>query len=189
MTDMASVIKPKSDQLNFDDFIGGKTLTIKITKVSKVSGEQPIIINYEGDNGKPWKPCKSMCRVLVHNWGGDGNGYVGKSLTLYGDPTVKWGGMEVGGIRISHMSHIPGERIMALTTSKSNRKPFTVLPLVVTEQPSADDMIKSIEAAADLDALKAIFTSATKLFKDSKDFARIHEAKEKKKNALTPAVG
>jgi hypothetical protein len=132
MTDMTSVIQPKSDQLNFDDFCGGKTLTIKITKVSKVSGEQPILINYENDGGKPWKPCKSMCRVLVNCWGGQGQSYVGKSLTLYGDPTVKWAGMEVGGIRISHLSDIPAERVMALTTSKSNRKPFTVKPLVMT---------------------------------------------------------
>ena len=146
MVDMMESITPKSSQLNFDDFIG-KTLTIKITKVSKVSGEQPISINYEGDNGKPWKPCKSMCRVLVYNWGGDGNGYVGRSLTLYGDPTVKWGGLEVGGIRISHMSDIPHERVMALTTSKSNRKPFTVKPLVVEAAPDAE-VIKELQLKA-----------------------------------------
>jgi hypothetical protein len=185
MTDMTSAIQPKSDQLNFDDFIG-KSMTIKITKVSKISGEQPIIINYEGDNGKPWKPCKSMCRVLVYNWGGDGNAYVGKSLTLYGDPTVKWGGLEVGGIRISHMSDIPHERVMALTTSKSNRKPFTVKPLVVANTPNADDWIADIESVPTLDGLKHKYSQAQKLFKDSTDFARIHAAKEKRKLELTP---
>lgn len=186
MTDMTSVIQPKSDQLNFDDFCGGKTLTIKITKVSKVSGEQPIVINYENDNGKPWRPCKSMCRVLVNCWGGNGQSYVGKSLTLYGDPTVKWAGMEVGGIRISHMSDIPAERVMALTTSKSNRKPFTVKPLVVEQTISADDWIKDIESVPTLEGLKHKFSQAQKLFKDSQDFARIHAAKEKRKAELTP---
>lgn len=147
MTDMNSVIIPKSDQLNADSLLGGQTLTIKITKVSKVSGEQPIVINYENDGGKPWKPCKSMCRVLVYNWGGDGNAYVGKQLTLYADPTVKWGGLEVGGIRVSHMSDIPHERVMALTTSKSNRKPFTVKPLVVAE-PQIDHALEIMKRNA-----------------------------------------
>ena len=36
-------------------------------------------------------------------------------LGLYRDPTVKWAGMEVGGIRISHMSHIETEKLMMLT--------------------------------------------------------------------------
>ena len=27
----------------------------------------------EGDNRKPYKPCKSMRRVMVHCWGADGN--------------------------------------------------------------------------------------------------------------------
>ena len=63
---MLESIAPKSNQLNADDLIGGRSITIKITKVSGVAGEQPICINYEGDNGKPYYPCKSMRRVLVH---------------------------------------------------------------------------------------------------------------------------
>ena len=105
--DMRKAIEPKSDQMNYDDFIGGAKKTIRISEVrDSGNGEQRISIHYEGDNGKPWKPCKSMCRVLVEAWDDDGLQYVGKTLTLYGDPSVKWAGKEVGGIRISHMSHI-----------------------------------------------------------------------------------
>jgi len=39
--------------------------------------------------------------------------------------------MEVGGIRISHMSHIEADTIVVLTATKKARKPFTVKPLIL----------------------------------------------------------
>jgi hypothetical protein len=78
-----------------------------------------------------------MSRVLVAAWGADANKYVGRSLTLYRDPTVKWAGMEVGGIRISHMSHIERDMVMALTATKGQRKPFMVKPLAETKPNTA----------------------------------------------------
>ena len=128
MNDMSATIIPKSDQLNSDDLISGP-ITIKVTGVTIKTGEQPVSIFYEGDNGKPYKCCKSMARILVSAWGADSKKYVGRSMTLYRDPAVKWAGMEVGGIRISHMSHIADDMTMALTVTRSNRKPFTVRPL------------------------------------------------------------
>ncbi len=137
MTDLTNTIEAKSDQLGADDLMSGPR-NIKITKVSADTGssEQPIVINFEGDNRKPWKPCKSMRRLLVAIWGPNGNEYVGRSVTLYRDPTVKWGGMEVGGIRISHMSHIDKPVTIALTATRGNKKPTTVQPLVVRDTPT-----------------------------------------------------
>ena len=127
--DMHQTIIPKSDQLNADDLIG-RDLTIKITGVDIKGGqEQPVSIHFEGDDGKPYKACKSMCRVMVSAWGPDSKKYVGRSMTLYRDPAVKWGGMAVGGIRISHMSDISDDMTMALTVTRANKKPFTVRPL------------------------------------------------------------
>lgn len=141
MSDMSAVIIPKSDQLNSDDLISGP-ITIRIAGVSirPGGGEQPISVHYDGDNGKPYKPCKSMCRVMVAAWGADSKQYTGRSMTLYRDPTVKWAGMDVGGIRISHMTDIPAPLTMALTMTKQSRKPFTVKPLEPTapEDPSID---------------------------------------------------
>lgn len=134
MIDLRGTIKPKSDQLNADDLIGGP-LTIRITAVSVAEGEQPVSISFEGDGGKPFKPGKSMRRVLVNLWGPDGAAYVGRSLTLYRDEEVVFGGVAVGGIRISHMSHLQRETTMALTATKAKRKPFTVRPLV-SEKPT-----------------------------------------------------
>src|SRR5688572_15105315 len=105
MSDMSAVIIPKSDQLNADDLIAGPR-TITITGVTIKAGEQPVSIHYEGDNGKPYKCCKSMARILVSAWGADSKQYVGRSVTLFRDPEVKWAGMAVGGIRISHMTNI-----------------------------------------------------------------------------------
>lgn len=135
MADLSMTIAPKSDQLNSDDLIG-RVMTIKVTKVSLCAEpEQPIAINFDGDNGKPYKPGKSMRRVLVQVWGSDGNAYVGRSMTLFRDEKVLFGGQAVGGIRISHMTDITEPRTMALTASKAQRKPFTVKPLILTAAP------------------------------------------------------
>ena len=51
MTDLSDTIIAKSDQLNADDLIG-ITKDIVVTKIGKSeSVDQPITINYEGDNG------------------------------------------------------------------------------------------------------------------------------------------
>lgn len=132
--DMSTVIIPKSDQINADDLISGP-LTITISDVQIRPGtEQPVSIFFDG-SPKAFRPCKSMARVMVSAWGPDAKQYVGRSVTLYRDASVKWGGMEVGGIRISHMSHIDTTMTMALTATKGSRKPFTVRPIQSAPQP------------------------------------------------------
>jgi hypothetical protein len=125
MNDMTAVIIPKSDQINADDLIAGP-ITVTISEVAITAGtEQPVSIDI-GIPGKVYRPCKSMSRVLVAAWGPDAKQYTGRSLTLYRDPTVKWGGLDVGGIRISHLSHIDKDMTMALTATRATRKPYTV---------------------------------------------------------------
>lgn len=140
--DLSKTITPKSDQMNADDLIVAPR-TIKITGVSVlVNPDQPVSINFEGDGGKPYKPCKSMRRLMVFVWGEDGKKYVGKSMTLYRDPTVKFGGDDVGGIRISHMSDISEPLTFSLTATKGKRKPYRVLPLVVEKAKPIDPAVK-----------------------------------------------
>ncbi len=151
MSDMTKATAPKSDQLNSDDMIAGPR-TITVTKVAiKDSPEQPVSIFFNGDNNKPYKPCKSMSRVLVETWGPDANKYIGRSMTLYRDPDVTWGGMKVGGIRISHLSDIAAAKTMALTATKQTRKPFTVKPLVggpATSKPPTPETLEAGNLAA-----------------------------------------
>ena len=128
MSNMQEVIVPKSDQINADDLIAGP-ITVKIEGVQIKGGDdQPVSIKLAGTK-KAYRPCKSMSRVLVAAWGPDAKVYAGRSLTLYRDPTVKWGGMEVGGIRISHMSHLAKSMNMALTVTRGSKKAYRVLPL------------------------------------------------------------
>lgn len=129
MTDLSETIAPKSDQLNADSILGGP-ITIKVTGVSRCAEpDQPIAINYEGDDGKPFKPCKTMRRLLMLVWGKEGAQYVGRSMRLYRDDKVQFGGLAVGGIRISHMSHIERDQVVLLTATRGNKKPITVKPL------------------------------------------------------------
>jgi len=164
MNSMAEVIEPKSDQLNADDLIAGPR-TITVTKVEIRPGtEQPVSVFFEGDHGKPYKSGKSMNRVMVQAWGPDASKYVGRSMTLYRDPTVRFGKDEVGGIRISHMSHIDGPLRMALTATRGQRKAYTVQPLQVERQAASADALTIdaardlLEGAEDLDALRAVWS-------------------------------
>lgn len=167
MSDMTATIAPKSDQMNADDLIAGPR-TITVTRVTVNPGaEQPVDVFFEGDGGKPFRPGKSMRRVLVAVWGPDPSAYAGRSMTLFRDPEVTWGGMAVGGIRISHMSHMDGPMVLALTATKKARKPFRVEPLVVAKPPddkaakAAADLVARVDAVADATALFAVVDDAT----------------------------
>lgn len=133
MNDMSQVIIPKSDQLNAEDFLAGpRTYTIEGVQI-QAGTEQPVNIKLAGEK-RAWRPCKSMSRVLVSAWGPDANAYIGRSVTLYNDPKVKWGGMEVGGIRVSHMSHIERDMLLQLTATKGKRAPHVVKVLADAPQ-------------------------------------------------------
>ena len=130
MTDisrLSDTIKPKSDQLNADDLIAGP-ITVHITAVEGGNAEQPVRIRIDGGY-QPYYPCKSMRRILIAAWGDDGRKWIGRGMTLYGDPDVVFGGVKVGGIRISHLTHINGPQTYMLTTTRSKRKPYTIEPL------------------------------------------------------------
>lgn len=145
--DMSKTIEPKSDQLNADDMIAGP-MRIKIAKIwgNPDNGAQPVNIGFHGDNGRPYRPCKSMRRVMVHLWGIDGNLWVGRSLTLYRDPTVKFGGAMLGGIRISHASHIDQRYSISLTMSKGKRAPFVIDPMQMDEPKKQEEPKKQDDA-------------------------------------------
>lgn len=169
MNDMTTVIQPKSDQINADDLIG-RNMTITIRDVQIRGGqEQPVSIYFEGSD-KAFRPCKSMSRVLVNVWGPDAKKYIGRSLTLYRDPSVKWGGLEVGGIRISHMSDIENSMTMALTATKGSRKPFVVKPLTIAAPAAPEDkaaawtegFIGAVQAIADAATLEALIAKNKK---------------------------
>ena len=127
MVDMSRFVEAKSDQLNSDDLIGGPR-TITVTRVTGCEGDQPIAIHYEGDGGKPFKPCKTIRRVLLAIWGRNAADYAGRSMTLYRDDSVTFGGLNVGGIRISHMSHLEKETVVVVMKAKGKKAGIKVVP-------------------------------------------------------------
>ena len=139
MSDISSLrdtIVPKSDRINADNLIAGPE-TFKITGVKRGDADSPIRVEIEGS--LPWFPCKSMRRVLITAWGDDGREWVGRSLTLYTDPEVKFGGVKVGGLRISHMSDIDRDIAINLTTTRGKRAAFTVKKLSAPVEPKYPD--------------------------------------------------
>ena len=140
---LSDTIVPKSDQLNADDLLTGP-ITVTIEKVTRnESKDQPISLHI-GNGRQPYKPCKSMRRVLIAAWGEKGSAWAGKSLTLYADTTVVFGGAKVGGIRISHVSGITEPLRLLLTATRSKRAEFVVNPLVVSK-PQSESVTGTIE--------------------------------------------
>jgi hypothetical protein len=148
--DMTPTIVPRSDQLNADSFVGGpKTYTVERVTGNEGNADQPVNFHFEGEP-LVFRPCKSMRRVIVKIWGPDAAKYAGRAMTLYRDPKVKWGGMEVGGIRISHMTGLEKAEVMALTETRAQRKPYTVQPLKIdTPAPKPDRAVLMAEALID----------------------------------------
>lgn len=197
MNDMASVIVPKSDQINADTLIAGPvTITIERVEI-KGGAEQPVEI-FPADGGLPWRPCKSMSKVLVAAWGADAKAYTGRSVTLFRDPTVKWGGLEVGGIRISHMTDISAPMTMALTATRGNKKAFTVKVLEkakakpepkTTLYPNPERIawfIEQLGLPETLETLTSMYSGFWPEVKilDAADRKAVDEAKDKRKGEL-----
>jgi hypothetical protein len=157
--DITSTLAPKSQQLNTDDLIAGPR-TITITKVTAGNNEQPVAVHFQGDEGKPWFPCKSMRRVLVAAWGADASQYVGRGVTLFRDPEVQYGGIKVGGIRISHLSGLDGPLSIALTVTRQKRAPYRVEPLKAAPAPAASPSREEMVAAAQQACIEAGLTDA-----------------------------
>ena len=135
-------IEPDSTQLNADDLMAGP-LTVTVLQVKQgPSREQPVEIVIDGH--RPFRPCKSMRRVLIACWGDNGQDWVGRSMTLYADPGVKFGGVAVGGIRISHLSDIDeDEKSLLLTTARTKRAPFIVRRLTDLPPSYPEDDFKT----------------------------------------------
>lgn len=152
VTNLRDTILAKSDQLNADDIIGtGITITVTAVKRGD-SAEQPVVIHYQGDNGRPYKPCKTMRRVLIAGWGENGAAWVGRSMSLYNEPSVKFGGVAVGGIRISHMTDIGNGLRLAPNASKGKKQEVIIQPLKA-QAPSkpaiSDDQWPQVLAAVE----------------------------------------
>lgn len=135
--DISDTLAPNSDQLDAVDLLSGPR-TFTIARPSRGNAEQPVNLHLE-EFPRPWRPGKSMRRVLVACWGSDASAYIGRRLTLWCDPAVRFGGAEVGGVRITHMSHIDSPKKVPLLVARGKSAIYVVKPL-------ADDEPQTVES-------------------------------------------
>jgi hypothetical protein len=114
-------LQAKSDQLNADDIMSPIVVTLAACRRGG-SLEQPWDLHMAEHPGRPWRPCKTMRRLLVHAWGEPGPEWLGRGLRLYRDPEAQFGGMAVGGIRVQAMSHLRGPIDVSLTERRGGKK-------------------------------------------------------------------
>ena len=149
--DISDTILAKSDQLNADDLISAPR-RIKITGTTQGNADNPVSVNYEGDNGRPFLPCKTVRRILAAAWGAHTGSWVGKEALLYNDPSVVYAGKEVGGVRIKALSDIPKRMVIMLSKTRGKKVEHIIdilEPLELKEwpQPAFETTLKKWEAA------------------------------------------
>ena len=144
--DITKAIQPKSDQLNSDDL--AQPVTVTIVDVREGSAEQPvhIVTDVYGDR-RPWKPAKTMLRLMASQWGVETTAWHGKRVTIYRDPSVTFGGDTVGGIRIAAMSGIKRDFTDTVTIKRGKRSKVTVEKLPDTAPQQQNDLAERIGKA------------------------------------------
>ena len=150
MADVRGTLEAKSDQLNATDIMG-IDLVIRIRAVVVGGGkEQPVAVYFDGDNNRPWKPSKGMRRVLAAGWGWESDNWIGKSVKLHFDASVKYAGKEVGGIRVKAMSDIDQRGMVVVEAiNRQQRVPVNVSYLdTCAPQYPADRFTKALPAMA-----------------------------------------
>ena len=161
--DISETIAPNSAQVNAEDLLSGPR-TVTVTNVEKGNAEQPVFIHLAEFPGRTFRPAKTVRRILIAVWGAEAAGYTGRRMTIYNDPSVRFGGQAVGGIRISHMSHIDKPVSISLTVTRGKRAQFTVDPLVETTDPvQVQKAVAAIRNAATIPELDKIGAHADKV--------------------------
>ena len=156
--DITDALAPKSDQLDAVELVNPRTFTIDTgSRLGTREGATVAEIRLVGFP-RVWRPSKGMLDVLAKCWGTDGKAWAGRSVTLYNDPEVTFGKDKVGGIRISHLSHIDGPvTVMIRGRGQGARKiAWPVKPLVVAAPPPppAAMSLEDVAATTDTDTLR-----------------------------------
>ena len=124
---MKITAESRSDQWNADDLVSGPR-TFTIAGARKGAAEQPYDIVFEGEE-KVWRPPVTVRKILTTAWGNESDDWVGRRVTLFRDPSIRFGPNQVGGIRVSHMSGIDAPVKAVLNTTRGKRALHTVEPL------------------------------------------------------------
>lgn len=126
--DISDTLAPTSDQLDAVDLLGSPPRIFTVTDVTRGNGEQPVNVRL-AEFPRVWRPGKTMRRVLAGCWGKHADQWIGRRVELYCDETVKYGGVAVGGVRISRLSHIDGPKSVPIIVRQGQGGSYKVEPL------------------------------------------------------------
>lgn len=149
---MKITAEPRSDQWNADDFVGGAR-TFTIAGVKPGAAEQKYDIELVEGEGRVWRPPLTVLRLLIEAWGDEASAWVGRRVTLYRDPDVRFGRETTGGIRVSHLSHIAKPLAVSLTVSRAKRATTTVQPLADKQPTATGPTAEQVAACTDRNEL------------------------------------
>ena len=162
--DITDALAPTSDQLDAIELVNPRTFTIDSgSRLGSRDGKTVAEIRLVGFP-RVWRPSKGMLDVLAKCWGTDGKAWAGRSVTLYNDPEVTFGKDKVGGIRISHLSHIDGPvTVMIRGRGQGARKiawPVQPLAVAAPPPPPAAMSLEDVAATTDTDTLRTAWQAS-----------------------------
>src|SRR5690625_4509434 len=153
---MKITAEPRSDQINYEDFVGGsRVFTVAGVRVG--TAEQKYDIGLEGEQ-RVWRPPLTVLRTLIACWGDDAEVWQGRKVELYGDPSIRFGKDAVGGIRIAALSHLDEPKTVTVTVARGKRQKITIQPL--QQQPETDWQALIQQASNDQDKLRQLWHQA-----------------------------
>src|SRR5690606_25511028 len=68
LMDISDSLAANSNQQNYDEYLAGPK-TVTVSEVKKGSAEQPVEVHLVEFPGKPFKPAKTVRRLLAKVWG------------------------------------------------------------------------------------------------------------------------
>lgn len=187
MASVSQAMKAKSDQLNFID-IGESEIIITIESAIVNNTDQPVSIFYSGCNNRPYKPSKGMLRILAGAWGDDTDSWIGKSIQLFGDKTVRWAGQEVGGLRIKALSDIPKAGYTAFIQKNKATRTKQTIPLLKIEMPMYSDDQFNKDMPAMKSAIESGKSTVDQVIAHCSKFGKLSDSQVSRLNECKPTV-
>ena len=139
--DIMDCIEGKIDHMTISDVpspIDVRILSVRKSNPADPDDGRPVDIFLEGRK-LPFRPCLTMRRLLAAMWGSSKNGaYEGRTMRLYVDQDVTFGGQKVGGIRISHASDLPDGKPVKTFLSLGRKRKGAIVVQPLSENKSED---------------------------------------------------
>lgn len=172
MADIRGAIEPRSDQLNYVDFMAGPAVfTIHHTEdYHDDKGHKRVAIYMVEKPDRPFKASATNVRLMAIAWTDDDKDWPGRRVKLGGDPEVTFGREKVGGIRVLALSHLAQPFTAKLSVGRNKRQEFRVERLDDAPAPPP------VPAFASVDEARTYYTERHKAGATAEELTAIQQA-------------